>query len=228
MRLLVVLAACWLLAGASPARAGVAGAGAGAAAPCCGAITPDGRRLQEVLDASGVRHLWLPGRRVDWRSGEPDARHPEARARSTHCSAFAAAMAVRLRVPLLHPPQHAQILLANAQLHWLATSGRALGWREVDMAQAQALANRGWLVLAGYAAPNPRRPGHIVLLRPGLEPLAVLLTQGPQEAQAGARNHLRTSVAQGFREHPGAWLPGGRGAIRYYAHRVDWTRRARP
>ena len=30
------------------------------AQPCCGPVTPNGERLLQRLDASGVDHLWLP------------------------------------------------------------------------------------------------------------------------------------------------------------------------
>lgn len=45
------------------------------AEPCCGAITPQGRELARLLDGSGVDHLWVAGRHVDWRTGDVNRRH---------------------------------------------------------------------------------------------------------------------------------------------------------
>ena len=199
-----------------------------AADPCCGPITPDGRRLAAFLDRSGVERLWLPRNHVNWLTGEPDPNRPHPAPHATHCSTFAAAMARRLGIDLLHPPQHSQRLLATAQAHWLAKAGPAEGWRRVDPRTAQTLANRGWFVVASYANPDPRRPGHIAVLRPSRKSDALLRAHGPEETQAGFRNRLRTYVARGFAEHPGAWQPGGAGTIRFYAHAVEWHRRSSP
>lgn len=94
----------------------------------------------------------------------------------------------------------------------------------MDARTAQALANRGWFVVASYANPDPHRPGHIAVLRPSLKPADLLEAHGPEETQAGFRNRLRTYVARGFAFHPGAWEFGGAGAIRFFAHEVDWNR----
>ena len=61
------------------------------------------------------------------------------------------------------------------------------------------------------------------MIRPSRKTAAKLDADGPQEAQAGETNALSTTIATGFRHHRGAWQPGG-GAIRYYAHTVDWSR----
>lgn len=90
------------------------------------------------------------------------------------------------------------------------------------MRRAQTLANQGWLVVAVFANPDPHRPGHIAVLRPSLKPDALLQAHGPEEIQAGGINRVRTFVARGFAFHPGAWLPGGAGAILFFAHPVDW------
>jgi hypothetical protein len=133
-------------------------------------------------------------------------------------------MAQRAGVYLLRPPEHGQILLANAQLAWLESSaGREGGWRPVATpAEAQAAANRGELVVAAYRNPDPRRPGHIAVLRPSEKTQAELDRDGPQEAQAGTHNWLSVSVARGFHGHYGAWGPGGTGAVRFFAHPVAW------
>ena len=108
---------------------------------------------------------------------------------------------------------------------WLGEAGADFGWQPVaDAADAQRLANTGMLVVAAFANPDRHRPGHIAVIRPSLKTAAEFAAEGPQETQAGATNALSTTVATGFRHHPGAWLAGGGGAIRYYAHGIDWTR----
>jgi hypothetical protein len=194
------------------------------AEPCCGPITPQGRQLEWFLDGSGVDHLWLAGWHVDWRTGERDRTEVGGTEAKTHCSAFVAAMAERLRIYVLRPPEHAQKLLANAQMRWLRDHGAEFGWRVLNsQVDAQAAANRGELVLDAFENPDPHRPGHIAIVRPSNKTPADIDRDGPQETQAGEQNALSTSTASGFRHHPGAWTPGGGGALRYYAHAVDWT-----
>lgn len=205
------------------AQSALAASPPAADAPCCGPVTPDGRNLAAFLDHSGVQRLWQAHIHVNWLTGQPDPSRPRTSPHATHCSAFVAAMATRLGIGLLHPPQHSQRLLATAQAHWLASEGPADGWQRVASRTAQTLANRGWFVVASYANPDPRRPGHIAVLRPSLKSSALLRRHGPEETQAGFRNRLRISVARGFALHPGAWRPGGTGTIRFYAHAVDWS-----
>jgi hypothetical protein len=195
------------------------------AQPCCGPINADGQRLAAFLDGTRVDHLWLAGRHVDWRTGETDRPEPGGPEAKTHCSAFVAAVADRLGVYVLRPPEHPQSLLANAQMGWLAQQGRSYGWQSIgDAATAQRLANTGMLVLAAFANPDPHRPGHIAVIRPSLKTAAELIADGPQETQAGETNAISTNVASGFRHHRGAWQPGGSGSLRFYGHAVDWSR----
>lgn len=193
-----------------------------AADPCCGPITAAGQRLAALIDGMRVETGWQRGWHVDWRTGAADRPWPGGPEAATHCSAFAAAVAERLGIYLLRPPEHAQELLANAQMRWLAGSeGAAAGWQAVaDATAAQALANRGALVLAAFAAPDPHRPGHIAVLRPSLKDSASLAQQGPQIAQAGEVNASDTDLATGFAHHRGAWIPGGGGGARFWAHTV--------
>ena len=195
------------------------------ATPCCGAPNAQARALRGMLDHSGVQRLWLPRTTVDWFSGQPRPTAPGLRPLASHCSAFVAAMATRLGVELPHPPRYPQRLLANAQALWLASAAaRQAGWRPAGLLQAQTLANRGWLVLAAFASPDARRPGHIAVVRPGLIDKARLWRLGPELTQAGTRNWLRISTARGFGQHRGAWKPGDTAGLRFYAHAVDWKR----
>ncbi len=195
------------------------------AQPCCGPITPDGQKLAQLLDRSGVDHLWLARQHILWDTGEPDPERPGA-GRGTHCSAYAAAIAERAGVYLLRPPEHRQTLLANAQFAWLGgDAARGEGWRPLATpVDAQEAANQGELVVAVYENPDSNRPGHIAVLRPSEKTMAELESDGPQEAQAGTHNWLSGTVAAGFRHHPGAWVPGGGGGVRFFAHAVDWTK----
>ena len=195
-----------------------------ALAACCGPITPQGRQLLTFLDQSSVEHLWLPHIHVHWISGKPDLRRPGTSRHATHCSAYAAAMSVRLGVPLLRPPEHRAGMLATPQTHWLNSStGRALGWRAVDMQQAQTLANQGEFVLAAWANPNPHRSGHIAIVRPSEQSRSDLARHGPELTMAGHINALQISTERGFEDHPGAWIAGGQGSVQYFAHAVDWA-----
>lgn len=216
-REIVVLAALdWaLLAGCAPVQAPPSSSSAPPASSCCGPITASGQTLRHTLDASDVEHLWLPRQHVDWSTGKPD---PTAEGFKSHCSAFAAAMGARLDVYMLRPPEHSQILLANAQAAWLASdSGRAAGWRELHEAyEAQAAANRGELVVAAFQSADPKMPGHMAIIRPSLKSNVQLADEGPEIIQAGAVNRLDWNVRDGFARHPGAW-PNG---IKYFAHVV--------
>jgi len=193
------------------------------AEPCCGSIQPTGRMLAAFLDRSGVDHLWQAGWHVDWRTGEKDRDAPGGPEAATHCSAFAAAMADRLGIYLLRPPEHAQALLANAQMRWLREKGVAYGWRPLASAeQAQEAANGGALVLAVFENPDRHRPGHIAVVRPSDKDRAALDRDGPQETQAGEVNAISTTVREGFAHHRGAWQPNGVGTMAFYVHSVDW------
>jgi hypothetical protein len=193
------------------------------AAPCCGPITPRGARLAVLLDGTGVDRLWFAGDRVDWETGVSRGAWNDGKPH-THCSAFVASVAKRLGIYVLRPPDHSALLLANGQMGWLGSvAAAASGWRPVpDAAHAQARANAGDLVLAAFENPDPDKPGHIVIVRPSDIDAATLQEQGPFVTQAGGHNALSIPLARGFRNHPGAWLPGGSGSVRFFAHSIEW------
>jgi hypothetical protein len=181
------------------------------AQPCCGPITPAGEQLARFLDGTGVDHLWQPGEAVDWETGGPSAHEVGSVPTHSHCSAFVAAIAERLGVYILRPPQHTQLLLANAQMRWLSQSGSQSGWRSVpDERTAQTLANQGIFVVASWENPDSGRPGHIAIVRPSLKTADELARQGPQTTQAGSRNHISSTVEIGFRER--------RSQVLFFAH----------
>jgi hypothetical protein len=191
--------------------------------PCCGEITFAGQQLATVLDGMNVEALWIANQHVNWETGEPDRGAAyEGPGKHTHCSAFAAATAKQLGVYLLHPPEHGQLLLANAQAQWLSSAKAASeGWRPVMGSElAQTEANRGNLVVVVFANPDQHEPGHVAIIRPSEKSLLALERNGPDIIQAGTHNHVRTVVQVGFENHPGAWPDG----VRYYMHLLNLRR----
>ena len=184
--------------------------------------TADGLRLSHFLDGTHVEERWPAGVHVAWETGLPDGKPEKSEGHHTHCSAFVAAVAKELGVYILRPPEHGQILLANAQYEWLAGTGAVQGWQVVSTgAQAQEAANRGELVVATYHNHRDDKPGHIAIVRPGTKSLREIETDGPEITQAGGTNYLSTTLKRGFAGHPAAW---DNAEVRYYAHAIDWSR----
>ena len=187
---------------------------------CCGRITPAGHRLAEMLDNMNVESLWLAHEHVNWETGEADRGGSyEGPGKHTHCSAFAAAAAKKMGIYILRPPDHGQVLLANAQAEWLhSQEAEERGWRKVGGARdAQAEANRGNLVVVVFANPNKHEPGHVAIVRPSGKSSQMLERDGPQIIQAGQHNHASTVVRVGFSNHAGAFPDG----VRYYMHPIE-------
>jgi len=179
-------------------------------------VLPAGVRLAQLLDSMQVESHWIAGHHVNWRTGDPDGRPVPLEGHHSHCSAFVAAVAAKLGVEILHPPEHTQVLLANAQCEWLGNEGRRVGWEAVATPrEAQQLANRGMLVVACHIDPDPTLPGHIAIVRPQALTHRRIEQEGPQVTQAGIENFRSASLAEGFRDHPGAWAHR---AIQFYAH----------
>ncbi|MFM7209802.1 MAG: hypothetical protein ACKOY8_08290, partial [Verrucomicrobiota bacterium] len=133
---------------------------------------------------------------------------------------FVAAATFRLGVPLLRPPEHSPVGLASAQNDWLDSgAGRKAGWvRLRDGAEAQRSATEGRLVLASVKNPDPKRAGHIAIVRPGNKDAAALASEGPDIMQAGGTNFFRTSLKRGFANHPKEY-----DQIAFHAHVVELT-----
>jgi hypothetical protein len=177
-----------------------------------------GQRLAHALDDLGVETKWIAGEHIDWDTGLPDGRPEISSGRHTHCSAFVAAAAKRLGVYVLRPPDHGQVLLANAQNEWLAEQGQSQGWRRVsDPLEAQSLANKGMLVLASYHNRRDDKPGHIAIVRPANKSEEQISADGPQVIQAGTVNSASISLREGFAGHPHAWDDN---EIDYYVHEI--------
>lgn len=182
-------------------------------------VTPKGQQLAQLLDSLGVESKWIAGAHVDWRTGEPDGRPEKLPGKHTHCSAFVASAAEKLGIYILRPPEHGQVLLANAQNEWLETEGPAQGWRPVaDAVEAQSLANRGVLVVASYHNHRDTKPGHISIIRPAARSPDDIAADGPLSIQAGMTNSASIPVRLGFAGHTHAWNGD---EIEYYAHDVN-------
>jgi glutamine amidotransferase-like uncharacterized protein len=161
--------------------------------------------LWERLERMEVERLWKAGVIVDWRTGFPTGRElkPGDRGNHTHCSQFVAAACERVGVYILRPPEHSAVLLANAQFEWLSDGrGAAAGWHRLEGASAaQESASAGKLVVAVVRNPEPSKPGHIALVRPGVKDARLLEEEGPDVMQAGSRNRNSVPLRKGFSNH---------------------------
>jgi len=136
-------------------------------------VAPAAQRVAAAIDSMDVEHHWPAGVHVDWQTGVPDGKRGTPGGKHTHCSAFVAAAAQRLGIYILRPPEHSQLLLANAQYDWLAREGAGHGWQPLDgAADAQDRANLGYLVVAAYKNHHEDKPGHIAIVRPSAKSAA--------------------------------------------------------
>ena len=183
------------------------------------AITPAGITLQDLYLSLEVESNWLAGTHVNWETGKPDMPGSE-HGNKTHCSAFAAAACKKAGVYLLSPPEHGQLLLANAQYDWLSTPAAVkAGWRPVTgddrYKQAQTLANSGKIVVAICRNPDPHEPGHAALVMPKERTQKLLESEGPEVIMAGTHNHNFISLKNGFHSHLTEWPEQ---EVRFYVH----------
>ena len=186
-----------------------------------GPISPEGERLVRFLDSMHVEEHWIAGAIVEWRTGEPTGKPITDDGKHTHCSQFAAAACERLGIYILRPPEHSPVLLANAQHDWLSSDGgKAKGWSPVkDGFAAQDMANRGSLVVVVYKNHDPKKSGHIAIIRPSTKSDAEIRAEGPQVTQAGGTNRNSASLKTGFGSHPDAFA---KGEVRYHSHPVTF------
>ena len=184
-----------------------------------GEISPAGEKLARALDETHVEKLWLAKHEVNWETGKSLGPSIDDGKSHTHCSAFAAAVAMRHNVYLLRPPEHSTNLLSNAQLDWLRSEGSRKGWKSVKGGvEAQELANKGYLVVAVYKNPDPKKPGHVAIIRPSNKSEKALAAEGPQVIMSGMINFNSTSLKEGFRFHPHAYRDG---EIHFFAHKLE-------
>jgi hypothetical protein len=183
------------------------------------AVSDQAVAVFKVIDALDVEHKWPAGLHVDWLTGVPDGKPEKSEGKHTHCSAFVAVAAKALGIYLLRPPEHGQVLLANAQYDWLLSQGGDDGWKQLQSsADAQDAANQGMLVVAVYHNHSDQKPGHIAIVRPGDKSPDLLAAEGPDETQAGEINYRIVSLKKGFAGHPGAFKNN---EILFFAHAVD-------
>src|SRR4051812_11090333 len=172
-------------------------------------ISPKGKKLAHALDQMNVEKLWLKGAYVKWDSGEPLDREVTDGKPHTHCSAFAASACKKLGIYLLRPKSkndpegvkgHSETLLANAQYDWLTSAdARKFGWMPVATpAEAQRIANRGSLVVASFKEADPKKSGHIAIVRPSTRSETSIERDGPEIIQAGGTNFNSGTLKAGF------------------------------
>lgn len=189
-------------------------------------VSPRALAVERQLSVLDVVGRWQAGIHVDWRTGLPDGADERLPGRHTHCSAFVAAAAAALGIYILRPPQHGQVLLANAQNEWLMSEGAAAGWRPLpDGAAAQDYADRGYLVVASYHSRSDETPGHIAIVLPGTKSSAVLAAEGPDVMEASTVNAAHIALRDGFAGHPGAFDDD---RILFFAHATDVEGAVRP
>lgn len=182
-------------------------------------VAPTGEKLSQFLDSLEVTKRWLPNRYVDWTTGLTLGEFRSGY--GTHCSTFVAAASSKLGVYILRPPDQ-EILLANAQYHWLQNQGEKYGWEPVDShVMAQKIANQGCLVVISYANPNQARPGHIAIVRPSTKSKDEIEARGPQIIQAGKKNYNSTTLSKAFRDHQVAFR---KHKLVYFAHATPFCR----
>ncbi|WP_161788557.1 hypothetical protein [Burkholderia paludis] len=192
--------------------------------PCCGPVTAQGQQLLRALDRLDVEHHWPANREVRWDTGEPvgDPSSPVL-GPDTHCSLFTAAVGNAVGIYLPRPPRDSQNFLSHTQLDFFESrAGREAGWFRVDTpAQAQALANRGYLVIFGYFRPKSaagHAEGHVAVVRPSATRTAAQIREGGVlETHAGIHNHASAVARRGF---PASEFPN----LRYFAHAIDVDR----
>jgi hypothetical protein len=186
-----------------------------------GPISAEGERLVRFLDSMHVEEHWIAGAIVEWKTGEPTGKPIKDDGKHTHCSQFAAAACDRLGIYILRPPEHGSVLLANAQYDWLPSNeGKAKGWSPVkDSIAAQELANRGTLVVAVYKNHDPKKSGHIAIVRPSTKVDTEIKSEGPQVTQAGGTNRNSAPLKTGFSNHPDAFA---KSEVRYYSHAITF------
>jgi hypothetical protein len=172
-------------------------------------LEESGRRLRDFYLSLDVEHLWIAGQHINWETGIADK--PDATSGNhTHCSAFVAAACKKLNIYILRPPEHKQVLLANAQFEWLKGSDAlSAGWRPVTGADpyeaAQRLANKGMVVVAICQNPDPAKPGHAALVMPDAMTTEKMEAAGPVCIMAGTHNFNKISLRNGFRSHLTEW-----------------------
>ena len=182
-------------------------------------LSQQGEKLRSFYLQQNVQTKWLAGHHINWETGEPDM--PEATSGiRTHCSAFVASVCKQSDIYILRPPEHSQILLANAQCDWLdSKDGAQSGWIKIEnnvLWEAQKLANEGYIVVACSKNTNRHKPGHIAFIMPTLSTSEKIRENGPLLIQASNINADNVAFRKGFRSHIIDWNEPGLLVSFYY------------
>lgn len=175
-------------------------------------IEPAGERLLKNYLNMNVENLWIAGHHINWVTGQADLPNADAGIK-THCSAFVASACKSQDIYILRPPEHGQVLLANAQYNWLpSTDAQAAGWHLITgnstldiYSTAQQYANKGFVVVAVCKNPFSNKPGHIALVTPNKTSIQSLTDEGPSIIMAGTNNYNLVSLKIGFKSHIKQW-----------------------
>lgn len=91
---------------------------------------------------------------------------------------------------------------ANRMDVWFDEHGAENGWRLVDVQESVAAAQAGQPAVAIWRNPNPRRSGHIALIRPESTPGQVLIAQaGAQNMTSGRYEDVFSNITPRFFTH---------------------------
>lgn len=175
-------------------------------------ISPEGKILLQNYLSMNVENLWIAGHHINWITGVPDMEGADAGIK-THCSAFVAAACKNQNIYILRPPEHGQVLLANAQYLWLQSPAAVvLGWHQIIDSSpvaiyysAQKYANNGLVVIAVYQNPISKKPGHIAMVRPTKISVQQISDNGPSVIMASTHNFNLISLKMGFKSHINKW-----------------------
>ena len=176
------------------------------------AVSPEGKILLQNYLSMNVENLWIAGHHINWITGNTDQDNAESGIK-THCSAFVASACKNQNIYILRPPEHGQVLLANAQYEWLqSTSATSMGWHIIIEStptaiyySAQRYANKGLVVIAVCKNPISKKPGHIAMVRPDLISQQQINDNGPSLIMAGTLNYNLISLKKGFKSHIKQW-----------------------
>ena len=175
-------------------------------------VDEKGNKLKNFYLSLNVENLWIAGSHINWETGVADK--PDATTGThTHCSAFVASTCKQIGIYILRPPEHGQILLANAQYDWLKTTdGYKAGWHQITgdnrksiYINAQKLANSGNVIVAIIKSSDASRPGHAALVMPKEIDSNNLVETGPSLIMAGKHNFNLISLKNGFKSHLTGW-----------------------
>jgi hypothetical protein len=182
-----------------------------------------GEKLKQFYQSLNVETHWVAGQHINWETGDPDDRD-DTRNLKNHCAAFVAGACQKLKIVILRPPEHAQDLLSNAQFDWLSTSqARAQAWKHIlgdnRYAQAQDLADKGFVVVAVIQNSDARKPGQIAFVNPAVITDKDLADNGPQIIMAGVKNYSNISLKAAFKGFYSKW-PESQVEFYYYENPV--------